>query len=60
MTRKGVQFDASSFLLGSSELDSGLWEAEAARCTRGTYGGSSGSSSSEVWWTSNFFYLLFH
>jgi hypothetical protein len=51
--------DASSFLLGSSESDSGLGEAGAVGPTRGTYGGGSGSSGSKVWWTSNFFSFTF-
>jgi hypothetical protein len=55
----GFGSNASSFLLGSSELDSGLREVRVAGHTRGTYGGGSGSSGSKVWWTSNFFSFTF-
>jgi hypothetical protein len=50
---------ASSFLFGSSELDSHLREARAVGRSIGTYGGGSGSSGSKVWWTSNFFSFTF-
>jgi hypothetical protein len=48
MTWWGFGSNASSFLVGCSESDSGLREARAAGCTGGTYGGGSGVSGSEV------------